>query len=166
MPAQSRGIATGRQRASISVMKKLLFIVVLLLFLAGGGGAAWWFLLRGEEPQTAETEQAAAKPAFVELPKMAVPVIQDDGSVKTFVIELTLELASEDAVAPVTEMLPRISDRILVTLHELLGRRFIVDSGYDQRLIKAHLERVARQEAGGDHIAAVLIKNIEEFRRG
>lgn len=147
-------------------MKKILLIVVLLLFLAGGGAAAWWFLLRGEEPQTAETEQPAAKPAFVELPKMAVPIIRADGSVKTFVVELTLELSSEDAVDPVTEMLPRISDRILITLHELLGRRFVEESGYDQTLIKSHLERVARQVAGSDRITAVLIKNMEEFRRG
>ena len=146
-------------------MKKILLIVILLLFLAGGGAAAWWFLLRGEEPQTAETEQPTGKPVFVELPKMAVPIIRADGSVKTFVVELTLELSSEDAVDPVTEMLPRISDRVLITLHELLGRRFVEESGYDQTLIKAHLERVVRQVAGSDRIAAVLIKNMEEFRR-
>lgn len=147
-------------------MKKLLLIVVLLVFLAGGGGAAWWFLLRGEDPQAAEPAASTAVPAFVSLDTMAVPVIRSDGSIRTFVIELALELPSEEAVEPVTDLLPKISDRLMVTLHELLGRKFVEESGYDQTLIKSHLVRVARKVAGDGLVSAVLIKNMEEFRRG
>lgn len=147
-------------------MKKLLPILVLLLFLAGGGGVAWWFLLRGEAAETAEVDASAGDPAFVSLAVMAVPTIRADGTIRIFLVELTLEVPNEDAVAPVTDMLPKISDRLMVTLHELLARRFIVESGYDQALIKEHLVRVARGVAGEDRISAVLIKTMEEFRRG
>lgn len=147
-------------------MKKILLVIVVLLFLAGGAAAAWWFLLRGAEPETADTEPPSGEPAFVDLPKMAVPVINADGSIKTWVVELSLELPNEDAVDAVTEMLPRINDRMLITLHELLGRRFVEQSGYDQTLIKTHLERVAREVAGSGNITAVLIKNLDEFHPG
>lgn len=146
-------------------MKKILLILVLLLCLAGGGGATWWFFLRGEAPDAPAAEQVASAPAFIELPSMAVPVIRRDGSIRTFLIQLALELPSAAAVEPVEQLLPRVQDRLLVTMSELLGRRFVEESGFDQALIKAHLERVARQVAGPDRIAGVLIRNMEDFRR-
>ncbi len=147
-------------------MKKLLLVLILLLFLVGGGGAAWWFLLRGDEPVAEQAEAPPPAPAFISLDIMAIPVIRADGSVQTFLVELALELPNEEAVEPVTAMLPVIKDRLLVVLNELLGRKFIAESGYDQVLIKGHLLRVARKAAGADRISAVLIKNMEEFRRG
>lgn len=147
-------------------MKKLLLAVILLLFLVGGGGAAWWFLLRGEDTVAAEAETPPADPAFLSLDVMAIPVIRADGSVQTFLVELALELPNEESVEPVTAMLPTLNDRLLVMLNELLGRKFVQDSGYDQVLIKGHLLRVARKVAGAERISAVLIKNMEEFRRG
>src|SRR3546814_15761170 len=78
-------------------MKKFLPIVILLLFLVGGGGAAWWFLLRGETPAAAEVEAPASDPAFVTLDTMAVPVIRADGSIRTFIIELALEVPNGEA---------------------------------------------------------------------
>lgn len=146
-------------------MKKIFLILVLMLFLAGGGGAAWWFLMGGEASDAPAAEQVASNPVFIELPSMAVPVIRRDGSIRTFLMELTLELPSEAAVEPVEQLLPRVYDRLLVTSSELLGRRFVEESGFDQALIKAHLERVARQVAGPDRIAGVLIRNMEDFRR-
>jgi hypothetical protein len=95
-----------------------------------------------------------------------VPVIRADGSIRTFIIELALEVPNGEAAALVTDMLPKIKDRLMVTLHELLARQFIIDSGYDQVMIKQHLLRTARKAAGEDQITAVLIKNLEEFRRG
>lgn len=147
-------------------MKKIPLILVLLVFLGGGGAAAWWFVLRPGEVETAAVEPPGADPAFIEFEPMAVPVIDSDGTIRTFIVQLTLELPSEDALDPVTELLPRLKDRLLVILSELLGRRFVEESGYDQALIKAHLERVARQVAGPDRLSAVLIRSIEEFRRG
>jgi flagellar basal body-associated protein FliL len=147
-------------------MKKLLPIVILLLFLVGGGGSAWCFLLRGDAPAAAEVEAPASDPAFVTLDTMAVPVIRADGSIRTFIIELALEVPNGEAAVSVTDMLPKIKDRLMVTLHELLARQFIIDSGYDQVMIKQHLLRTARKAAGEDQITAVLIKNLEEFRRG
>jgi hypothetical protein len=97
---------------------------------------------------------------------MAIPVIRADGTVRTFLVELALELPSPEAVEPISEILPVINDRLMVTLNELLGRKFVEESGYDQVLIKEHLLRVARKVAGTDRVSAVLIKNIEEFRRG
>ena len=148
-------------------MKKLLIALLLLVFLAGGAAAAWWFLLRGDDAATAEEESApAAKPVYVDMAQMVVPVIRSDGSIRTFIFELSLELPREDAVEPVTEMMPRLHDTILVTLHELLGRRFVEDSGYDQELIKSHLARVTRQAAGEDRISTVLIRTMEQHGRG
>lgn len=145
-------------------MKKLLLTAILLLFLLGGGGAAWWFMLRGESPETAALEPS--KPTFLAVDIMAVPVIRADGTIQTFLVELALEVPSGEAADRVTAMLPTISDRLMVTLHELLGRSFVVESGYDQEMIKEHLLRVARKAAGEDRITAVLIENMEEFRRG
>lgn len=148
-------------------MRKLLAILLLLVFLAGGGAAAWWFMLRGEGAATAEGEAAPAqKPVYVDMAQMVVPVIRSDGSVRTFIFELSLELPRDDAVKPVTDMMPRLYDTVLVTLHELLGRRFVEEGGYDQELIKSHLARVVRQAAGQDQVNAVLIRTMERYGRG
>ncbi len=145
-------------------MRKLLLTATLLLFLVGGGGAAWWFMLRGEAPETAET--SPGEPTLVAIDTMAVPVIRADGTIQTFLVALALEVPSGEATDRVTAMLPTISDRLMVTLHELLGRSFVVESGYDQTMIKEHLLRVARKAAGEERITAVLIENLQEFRRG
>src|SRR5690606_16836184 len=105
-------------------------------------------------------------PAFIEIPGMAVPVIQADGTVRTFLLDVALELPDRASLDAVNALLPRINDRILVTLHELLGRRFVAESGYDLELSKRHLTRVAREVAGERRIADVLIKDFQEFRRG
>ena len=147
-------------------MRKLLLTAILLVFLVGGGGAAWWFMLRDEAPGTAEAEAPSSEPAFVAIDTMAVPVIRADGTVRTFLVDLALEVPSGAAAERVTAMLPTISDRLMVTLHELLGRSFIVASGYDETMIKEHLLRVARKAAGEDWITAVLIEGMEEFHRG
>lgn len=147
-------------------MKKFLSILVLLLFLAGGAAAAWWFLLRADMSETAEQRPASAgKPVYLAMAQMAVPVIRADGSIRTFIFELSLELPDQEAVGAVSELMPRLHDAVLVTLHDLLARRFVEESGYDQELIKRHLVRVVRQTAGEDLISAVLIRTMEQRRR-
>jgi flagellar basal body-associated protein FliL len=148
-------------------MKKLLLIVTLLLFLAGGAGAAWWFLLREPSDTAAEQDSApAAKPVYLDMAQMTVPVIRADGTVRTFIFELSLEVTSEEAVEPVLALMPRLQDTVLVTLHELLARRFMEERDYDQELIKRHLARVAREVAGEDLVTAVLIRAMERRRTG
>jgi flagellar basal body-associated protein FliL len=148
-------------------MKKFLLILLLPLFLAGGAAAAWWFLLRGDAPESAEEESAPdAKPVYLDMAQMAIPVIRADGTVRTFILELSLEVTGEESATAVTELMPRLQDKMLVTLHELLARRFVEDSGYDQELIKRHLVRAARQTAGEGRIGAVLIRAMEQHGRG
>ena len=129
-----------------------------------GGGAAWWFL--DQAPAESEASPPVPDPAFIKIPGVAVPVIQADGTIRTFLLDIALELPDEAALDAVNPLMPRITDRLLVTLHELLGRRFVADSGYDLELIKQHLIRVTREVAGETRIADVLIENFQEFRRG
>lgn len=148
-------------------MKKTLVALVLLLFLASGAGAAWWILLREGLTGAAE-EGAAGEPdrAYVDMGQMVVPVIRADGSVRTFILELSLEVTGEQSAAVVRELMPRLRDSFLVTLNELLGRRFMEERDYDQDLIRHHLLRVARHTIGEERVESVLIRALEQRGRG
>src|SRR3546814_12825952 len=101
LPAHSARLRAGRsfrrRPDHRRVMKKLLPIAILLLFLLGGGSAAWWFMLRGEAPETAEVAAPPREPTFVSIDTMAVPVIRADGTIQTFLVELTLEVPRGEA---------------------------------------------------------------------
>ena len=90
-------------------MKRLLIILVLVLLLAGGGGGAWWFMNQGAEQAEAEAPvEAAAKPNFVKIDPIILPLIQQNKVTRFVTVVITLEMPVDDAILKVGLVKPRL----------------------------------------------------------
>ena len=144
-------------------MKKVLLIGGAVLVLAGGAGG-WWFFLR--QASTAQEQVGEAPPSFMPLAPMTISVVNDGRVIGQVTLEVSLALQSADRQEAVTQALPRLTDAILVELHSLLGRRLMVDRGYDLGLIKLRLKGVAARIVGDDVVTDILVKNMGQHRHG
>lgn len=116
--------------AKSSGVKKLVLLVVLPLLLLGGAGGGLYAtgmldsLLGGdgaiEEEHAEVEEEAGPMPGFYyELPDMVVNLNSGNRRQNFLKLSVSLELAGEEDVAAVEQVLPRIVDNFQVYLREL-----------------------------------------------
>lgn len=100
-------------------MKKLLLAVVFLLLLGGGaGGYLYWSSTQPPPP-----EPPPPLPEFLRLERFVVPIVRQgflDGFSR---IEITLEVADEQAKIDLQRAMPKIRDAIQSDLHAFLPLR-------------------------------------------
>lgn len=117
--------ATPR-KGGLSGKKLVLFVVVPLLLLIGGGAGAYFMGVfgGGEEPAAEEQveeqmEEEAQAAVFHDLPDMLVN-LNTGGRRSSFLkLSVALELTSEQDIARIEEIQPRIVDSFQVYLREL-----------------------------------------------
>jgi len=121
-------------------MKKLVLILLVLLLLGGGGAAAWWFFLRKPPADPQQVAASTAAPiAYLKLPAFTVPVIRDGVPHGLITVEMTVELKDESLRAHAEERMPVLTDRLFVTLYDLLGRRLMQEQNFNLDLVKGRL---------------------------
>jgi flagellar FliL protein len=120
-------------------MKKLVLILLVLLLLGGGGAAAWWFFLRKPAGDPQQAAATAAPIAYLKLPAFTVPVIRDGTPHGLITVEMTVELKDESLRAHAEERMPVLTDRLFVTLYDLLGRRLMQEQNFNLDLVKGRL---------------------------
>jgi flagellar FliL protein len=120
-------------------MKKLVLILLVLLLLGGGGAAAWWFFLRKPAGDSQQAAATAAPIAYLKLPAFTVPVIRDGTPHGLITVEMTVELKDESLRAHAEERMPVLTDRLFVTLYDLLGRRLMQEQNFNLDLVKGRL---------------------------
>jgi flagellar FliL protein len=131
-------------KRKLSGKKLVLFIILPAVLVLGGGGAAAFLLFGGgEQHASAEAGHAKAKGGhgggegeavpgpngtmisygedvvFVALPEMLVNITGPDGRPAYLKLKLTLEAPNDEAVAALTEHMPRVSDQFNGFLREL-----------------------------------------------
>jgi len=119
----------SKPKKGLSGKKLVLLVVLPLLLLAGGGAGAYFggFLdpLLGEvgigESAIDETENlhAGSSTAFYELPEMLVNLDSSGRRANYLKLVIALELADDDHIAELEDVLPRIVDNFQVYLREL-----------------------------------------------
>lgn len=146
-------------------MKKLLLILLLLLILGGGAGAAWWFYLRKPDnaPPPPPPTPTLTK---IDIPSFPVNVIKNNRVVRVFFIKLTLIFDNPKMQEKAQKMLPRLVDGFIVELHELMGRKLMEESGYNNDLIIMRLQETCDRLARKGTVAQVGIAGIDrqEFK--
>jgi flagellar FliL protein len=146
-PAGEGGEGEGEAPAKKKLSGKtlILFIVLPALLVLGGGGTAAFMLLAPSEQQADAGDHGEAKGGgghggevgeptpgpngttitygedviFVGLPEMLVNITGPDGRPAYLKLRLTLEAPDEEAVAALTEHVPRVSDQFNGFLREL-----------------------------------------------
>lgn len=102
--------------------KMIVIVVVSLLFVLAAAGAGFFFLGGGEKEAPPEEEKEVAEAApqqsyFHELPDMTVNL--SSGGSRFLRLRVVLEVNSEEAVAKLEEIQPRLVDDFQVYLREL-----------------------------------------------
>lgn len=152
----------GRSRADVA-MKKLLIVFVLLLVLGGGGGAAaWWYYFRA--PETAE-DDAPAGPQLsqIELDTIPITVVRNGRPTYQFFFRIVLMFDDPLKMDQVQHELPVVYDAVTTELHQLLGRKQIEQTGFEEPLIRQRLDRIVKARIGDGKIYKVSIRAMERM---
>lgn len=102
--------------------KKIVLFVVPLLLLLGGGAAAFLSGVFGgaeEEPLGTKAEQKKQVGVYHELPEMLVNLNSSGRKTSFLKLTVSLEVDSQEAVAEIQKVQPRVVDAFQVYLREL-----------------------------------------------
>ena len=144
-------------------MKKLLIVFVLLLLLGGGGGgAAWWFYFR--EPDIGEDEgPAITQLSQVELETIPITVVRNGKPTYQFFFRVVLMFDDPMKMDMVQHELPAVYDAVNTELHQLLGRKQMEQSGFEEPLIRQRLDKAIKARVGQDMVYKVSIRAMERL---
>jgi flagellar basal body-associated protein FliL len=102
---------------------------------------------------------------YIKIPALILPVIGDSGVEQIVSIVVVLEANSDDDVAAINELVPRINDAFMTQLYGSLDRREHMKNGVlDVNYIKQKLTDTANKIAGPDKIKNVLIQGISQHQ--
>ena len=147
-------------------MKKILIILLVLLLLGGGGGAAWWFYFR-PDPNAPPPPPPPPELSEIRIPEKAndalgINVIKNGKTASHFYFRLTLIFDDPKKRERAQQMLPEITNDLIIELHSLLARKLVEESGYDPDLIQRQLQKVCDRRLGPGVVDQVTISNMEK----
>lgn len=142
-------------------MKKLLLILVLLLLLGGGAAAAWWFYLRKPDNAPPPPPPVPTLSKIDIEPPLPISVIKNNRVARVFYLKLTLIFDDPKKQDKVEKILPRLVDGFNVELHELLSRKLMEESDYNNDLIILRLQEVSDRLMGPGTVYKVSIAGID-----
>jgi flagellar basal body-associated protein FliL len=147
-------------------MKRLLYIIILLIGAGAGAGGMWFFGLRSESASAAPAPMKLApveQPIFVDLPPMALPVLESDRVQQMIAFSISIEVTSMDAASNVKSLRPAISDAILQDLYGALDRsRLLKGKLVDAEVLKNELSKSVTRIAGADQVKSVLVQKLSQ----
>jgi len=148
-------------------MKLIVIIIVVVVLLVGGGGAAYFFrdaLFGGEGAQTAAKLPIEKVPdaLFVDLETLNIAVIHKRRIEKHVVLQVTLEVVSEEARALVTKSLPRIKDAFIKDMYDFYAFQTPGKTGVNVEAIKRRLKRTVDNVMRDGSVKNVLIQGAVE----
>lgn len=154
-------------------MKKLVIAFAILIMLAGGTVSLLKYLSLGPFEKTAEeiaAEQAqnanqeetrsifAARPRYLEMDPIQVPVFQDNDVAGTIMIHYKLEVMSTDHERTVAKAKRQIGDALIKDFSFYIPRTLRNNKTLDVTLIKYRIMMVSERIVGKDVISDALIQ--------
>lgn len=162
-------------------MKFAMVAVLGLLVLGGGGAGAYYYFLGGaaqaaatqdgeEVADAAKAKEAgghdgaeAAKPEYVQLDPLILPIINAQGLTQTISLVITIEVPDVAMSEKVTALSPRLKDAYIQDLYGALGRQASTQGGVvDVGTIKARLNAITRRVMGEDFAGDVLLQVVQQ----
>lgn len=148
-------------------MKRLIYIIVLLIGAGAGAAGMFFFGLKSESASAAPAPLKLAplqdNPIFVDLPPMALPVLESDRVQQMIAFSISIEVPTMDAASAVKGLRPAISDAILQDLYGALDRsRLLKGRTVDAEVLKAELSKSVTRIAGADQVKNVLIQKLSQ----
>jgi flagellar FliL protein len=121
---ENQGEGEVKPKRKLSGKTLVLFIILPIALIGAGAGAAFMLGLFGggkseEADKQAQTQQAAAKSVFYDLPELLVNINTNGGKESFLKLAISLELKDADATKLLEASMPRVVDSIQVFLREL-----------------------------------------------
>lgn len=163
-------------------MKFFMVAIAGLLVLGGGAAGAYYYFLGGATAQAAATQDGgevadeakakdekahegaeAAKPEYVQLDPLILPIINADGVTQVISLVVTIEVPDAASAESVTAKTPRLKDAYIQDLYGALGRQASTQGGVvDVGSIKARLNAVTHRVMGEGFTGDVLLQVVQQ----
>ncbi|MFC1672771.1 hypothetical protein ACFL12_01350 [Pseudomonadota bacterium] len=156
-------------------MKKLVIAFAVLIMLAGGTVSILKYLALGpfeKTPEEIAAEQAegantketmsifAARPRYLEMDPIQVPVFQDNDVAGTVMIHYKLEVMSVDGERTVAKAKRQIGDALIKDFSFYIPRTLRNNKTLDVTLVKYRIMMVAEKIVGKNVISDALIQAV------
>lgn len=161
-------------------MKLVVMAVLALLVLGGAGAGAYYYFFSasaqaaathggaeaGKAPEDhAQVEEGheAAKPEYVQIDPLILPVVNAQGLTQVVSLVVTIEVPDVAAAEKVTAKIPRLKDAYIQDLYGALGRQASTRGGMvDVGALKARLNAITRRVVGQDIDSDVLLQVVQQ----
>jgi flagellar FliL protein len=108
---------------------------------------------------------AVAGPIFVELDRLTVPIINQNGVSQTVSMLITVEAQDQATADKITSMKPRLKDAFIQDMYGALSRQAALQGGVIKvDVIKARLNKVTQKVMGPDIVSDVLLQAVLQRR--
>ena len=147
-------------------MKLIVILVVVAILLLGGGGAAYFFrdaLFGGGASSAAKLPiKTDPEAQFVDLETINIAVIRNRRVEKHVVIQVSLEVANNEARVEVSKALPRIKDAFIKDMYDYYAIAPAGQQGVNVEAIKKRLKRTVDTVMRDGSVKDVLIQGAIE----
>ncbi|MAS87925.1 MAG: flagellar basal body-associated FliL family protein [Micavibrio sp.] len=131
--------------------------------------AASFVVLSFSSPAMAESKKAegaeVSGPVFVELDRLTVPIINQNGISQTVSMLITVEAQDQAMADKITNMKPRLKDAFIQDMYGAFSRQAALQGGVIKvDVIKARLNKVSQKVMGPDIISDVLLQAVMQRR--
>ena len=160
-------------------MKMVILAAAGVLILGGAGAGAYFFFMKpaqaavGETAEHTEAKEAKGKDdghgataiSYVELESLILPIVDQKGVSQTVSMVVTIEVASPEAAAKVTEMSPRLKDAYIQEMYGVLNKHEALVGGVVQvNQIKERLTSISHKVMGEGVVNDVLLQAVQQRR--
>lgn len=104
-----------------------------------------------------------ARPHYVKITPIVVPVITDKGVEQTISLIVALEVKDKKTADDIIKVSPRLSDAFLQDLYGAIDRKYLVKSGVvDVSRVKTKLQTAANRVLGDGVVQSVLVQAVSQ----
>jgi len=149
--------------------KKLLIVGLLLGLVIGGGGVGAFLMIGGGADKAAAPavkvipEKPKADPHFVKVERVTIPLIGDNRTLGTMVMDFSLEVDGNDNKMKVVHNLPEIRDALLRHFSETPVGKADSPGNVDYPRLKQSLKEISNQVMDGPLVKRVMVVKAQQF---
>lgn len=151
-----------------------------MLLLGGGAAGAYFYFGKPAEAsagpvdevkkaeheakeEAAKEEAAAAKPEFVELEPLILPVIGEKGVTQTVSLVVSIEAPDAETAAEIKKLSPRLQDAFIQDMYGMLNRKNSMTNGVLQvGPLKDRLNKISIKVLGKEKVNGVLLQVVQQ----
>lgn len=150
---------------------KLAIVALVVLLLLGGGGALVFFkrdeLFPKSDATDEKTDTVASylrAPVHFEVKALAVPVIRDNRIERYVLLQISLEMADEDALRETSRLSAKLHDAFINSLYDYYSYVTPATKAVNVPVLRKRLMRETERTLGKGLVKSITIKGVVQRR--